>query len=93
MHLAEPPVTVIDKVADKRGTRKVAEEYLKYLYTPEGQRIAAKHYYRPIDKKVPTKLAKVKLFTIDELFGGWQKAQKTHFADGGTFDQVYIPAK
>jgi len=90
--LAEPPVTVVDKVADRRGTRKVAEEYLKYLYTPEGQQIAAKHYYRPIDKKVPTKLAKLKLFTIDEL-GGWQKAQKTHFADGGIFDQIYAPVK
>ncbi|HEY3309158.1 MAG TPA: sulfate ABC transporter substrate-binding protein [Desulfuromonadaceae bacterium] len=91
--LAEPPVTVVDKVVDKKGTRKVAEEYLKYLYTPEGQRIAAKHYYRPIDKKVPTQLAKLKLYTIDEAFGGWQKAQKTHFADGGTFDQIYGAAK
>ena len=89
--LAEPPVTVIDKVVDKRGTRKVAEEYLKYLYSDEGQKIAAKHYYRPIDKKVPTKLAKVKLYTIDKAFGGWQKAQKTHFADGGVFDQIYQP--
>jgi len=87
--LAEPPVTVIDKVVDKRGTRKAAEEYLKYLYTDEGQRIAAKHYYRPINPKIPTKLAKVKLYTIDQAFGGWQKAQKTHFADGGTFDQIY----
>jgi len=87
--LAEPPVTVIDKVADKRGTRKVAEEYLKYLYTDEGQRIAAKHYYRPINTKIPIKLAKIKLYTIDQVFGGWQKAQKTHFADGGTFDQIY----
>ncbi len=88
--LAEPPVTVIDKVADKRGTRKVAEEYLKYLYTDEGQKIAAKHYYRPINAKIPTKLAKVKkLYTIDKDFGGWQKAQKAHFSDGGTFDQIY----
>ncbi|BCS53385.1 sulfate ABC transporter substrate-binding protein [Geobacter sp. SVR] len=88
--LAEPPVTVIDKVADKKGTRKVAEEYLKYLYSDEGQRIAAKHYYRPINPKIPTKLAKIKkLYTIDQAFGGWQKAQKTHFADGGTFDQIY----
>jgi len=87
--LAEPPVTVIDKVADKRGTRKVAEEYLKYLYTDEGQKIAAKHYYRPVNPKIPTKLAKVKLYTIDQAFGGWQKAQKTHFSDGGTFDQIY----
>jgi sulfate transport system substrate-binding protein len=86
--LAEPPITVIDRVVDKRGTRKVAEEYLKYLYSDEGQKLAAKHYYRPVNKKVPTKLAKVKLFTIDQVFGGWQKAQKTHFADGGVFDQI-----
>ncbi|MBI5655652.1 MAG: sulfate ABC transporter substrate-binding protein [Geobacter sp.] len=91
--LAEPPVTVIDKVADKRGTRKVAEEYLKYLYTDDGQKIAAKHYYRPINPKIPSKLAKVKLYTIDKAFGGWQKAQKTHFADGGLFDQIYSPTK
>jgi sulfate transport system substrate-binding protein len=88
--LAEPPVTVIDKVADKRGTRKVAEAYLNYLYSDEGQKIAAKHYYRPINPNIPTKLAKVKLYTIDDkAFGGWQKAQKAHFADGGTFDQIY----
>jgi sulfate transport system substrate-binding protein len=92
--LAEPPVTVIDKVVDRHGTRKVAEEYLKYLYTDEGQRIAAKHYYRPINAKIPTRLAHVKkLYTIDKDFGGWQKAQKTHFADGGTFDQIYAPTK
>ncbi len=91
--LAEPPVAVVDKVVDKRGTRAVAEEYLKFIYGPEGQQIAAKHYYRPIDKKVPVKLAKLKLFTIDELFGGWQKAQKTHFADGGVFDQIYGAGK
>jgi sulfate transport system substrate-binding protein len=92
--LAEPPVTVIDKVADRHGTRKVAEEYLKYLYSDEGQKIAAKHYYRPINAKIPTKLAKIKkLYTIDKDFGGWQKAQKTHFADGGTFDQIYAPTK
>jgi sulfate transport system substrate-binding protein len=92
--LAEPPVTVIDKVVDKRGTRKVAEAYLKHLYTDEGQKIAAKHYYRPINPKIPTKLAKVKkLYTIDKDFGGWQKAQKTHFSDGGTFDQIYAPSK
>jgi sulfate/thiosulfate transport system substrate-binding protein len=81
-------------VVDRRGTRKVAEEYLKYLYTDEGQRIAAKHYYRPRNTKIPTKLAKIKkLYTIDKDFGGWQKAQKTHFADGGTFDQIYAPTK
>jgi sulfate transport system substrate-binding protein len=92
--LAEPPVTVIDKVVDRHGTRKVAEEYLKYLYTDDGQRIAAKHYYRPINPKIPTRLAKIKkLYTIDKDFGGWQKAQKTHFADGGTFDQIYAPTK
>ena len=92
--LAEPPVTVIDKVVDRRGTRKVAEEYLKYLYTDEGQKIAAKHYYRPINAKIPTKLAKIKrLYTIDHDFGGWQKAQKVHFADGGTFDKIYAPVK
>ncbi len=91
--LAEPPVSVVDKFADKHGTRQVAEEYLKYLYTKEGQEIAAKNYYRPRLKSVAAKydhFAKVKLFTIDDVFGGWQKAQKTHFADGGTFDQVYI---
>ncbi len=93
--LAEPPVSVVDKVVDRKGTRKVAEEYLKYLYTPEGQEIAAKNYYRPRDKKVAAKYAKVfpkaKLFTIDEVFGGWRKAQKTHFADGGVFDRIYTP--
>jgi sulfate transport system substrate-binding protein len=94
--LAEPPVAVVDKVVDKRGTRKVAEEYLNYLYSPEGQKIAAKHYYRPRDKRVAAAasvLPKLKLFTIDDTFGGWQKAQKTHFADGGTFDQIYVPTK
>jgi sulfate transport system substrate-binding protein len=95
--LAEPPVTVVDRVVDKRGTRKVAEEYLKYLYSLEGQEIAAKNYYRPIDKKVAARYAgtftKVKLVTIDEIFGGWRKAQKTHFADGGIFDRIYAPGK
>ncbi|MFZ2951205.1 MAG: sulfate ABC transporter substrate-binding protein [Desulfuromonadaceae bacterium] len=92
--LAEPPVTVIDKVVERHGTRKVAEEYLKYLYSDEGQKIAAKHYYRPINAKIQTKLAKIKkLYTIDKAFGGWQNAQKTHFADGGTFDQIYAPVK
>ena len=92
--LAEPPVAVVDKVVDKRGTRKVAEEYLKYLYSPEGQEIAGKNYYRPIDAKVAAKYSKqfapVKLFTIDDVFGGWTKAQKTHFADGGVFDQISV---
>ena len=90
--LAEPPVAVVDKVVDKRGTRKVATEYLNYLYSNEGQEIAARNFYRPTDKAVAQKYAKqfapVKLFTIDEVFGGWTKAQKTHFADGGVFDQI-----
>ena len=93
--LAEPPVTVVDKVVDKKGTRKVATAYLEYLYSPEGQEIAGKHYYRPRDPKAAAKFAKqfapVKLFTIDELFGGWRVAQKTHFDDGGVFDQIYTP--
>jgi sulfate transport system substrate-binding protein len=90
--LAEPPVTVVDKIVDKKGTRKVATAYLEYLYSAEGQDIAGKHYYRPRDAKAAAKYAnqfsKVKLFTIDQTFGGWQKAQKTHFSDGGTFDQI-----
>src|SRR5450830_1108824 len=95
--LAEPPVAVVDKVADKRGTRKVAEAYLQYLYSDEGQDIMAKHYYRPAVPKFATKYAaqfpKIKLFTIDEAAGGWTKAQKAHFADGGIFDQIYNPSK
>jgi sulfate transport system substrate-binding protein len=95
--LAEPPVTVVDKVANRHGTRKVAEEYLKYLYTEEGQSIAAKHYYRPRLESVATKyassFAKVNLFTVDEVFGGWQKAQKAFFSDGGVFDQIYTPGR
>jgi len=91
--LAEPPVAVVDKVVDKRGTRKVAEAYLEYLYSPVGQEIAAKNFYRPIDDKVAARYAsqfpKIALFTIDDVFGGWAKAQKTHFADGGVFDQIY----
>ncbi|NHZ83475.1 sulfate ABC transporter substrate-binding protein [Massilia sp. CCM 8695] len=95
--LAEPPVAVVDKVVDKRGTRKVAEAYLQFLYTDEGQEIAAKNYYRPVVPKIAAKYAaqfpKVKLFTIDEVAGGWTKAQKAHFADGGVFDQVYLTGK
>jgi sulfate/thiosulfate-binding protein len=95
--LAEPPVAVVDKVVDKRGTRKLAEAYLQYLYTDEGQEIAAKNYYRPISEKIAKQYSaqfpKVKLFTIDETFGGWTKAQKAHFADGGSFDQIYQPGK
>lgn len=92
--LAEPPVAVVDKVVDKHGTRLTAQAYLDYLYSEEGQSIAAKHYYRPRDAKVAAKYAaqfpKIKLVTIDDTFGGWQKAQKAHFADGGTFDQIYL---
>jgi sulfate transport system substrate-binding protein len=95
--LAEPPVTVVDKVVDKRGTRKVAEAYLQYLYSDEGQDIAGRNFYRPRDGKAVAKYAKtftkVTLFTIDDVFGGWQKAQKTHFADGGVFDKIYLPKK
>ena len=93
--LAEPPVAVVDKVVDKRGTRKQAQAYLEYLYSPEGQEIAARNFYRPRDPKVAARYAKqfanVKLFTIDEAFGGWRAAQKTHFDDGGVFDQIYTP--
>jgi sulfate/thiosulfate transport system substrate-binding protein len=92
--LAEPPVTVVDKVVDKRGTRALATSYLQFLYTREGQEIAAKHFYRPRDPEVAAKHAatfgKVNLFTIDEVFGGWAKAQATHFNDGGVFDQIYV---
>lgn len=91
--LAEPTVAVVDKVVDKRGTRKVAEAYLKYLYSQEGQEIAARNYYRPrlksVAQKYSNQFAKVNLFTIDELFGGWQKAQTIHFNDGGIFDEIY----
>ena len=90
--LAEPPVAVVDKVVDKRGTRKVATAYLEYLYSPEGQTLAGDNYYRPRDAKIAARYAKqfapVKLFTIDEVFGGWANAQKTHFADGGVFDEI-----
>jgi len=90
--LAEPPVAWVDKVAAKHGTASVAEAYLRYLYSPEGQEIAARHYYRPRLEEVAEKHAAtfsaIQLFTVDELFGGWQKAQKTHFAEGGSFDQI-----
>jgi sulfate/thiosulfate-binding protein len=92
--LAEPPVSIVDKVVDKRGTRAVATAYLEYLYSPEGQEIAAQNYYRPIDPKVAAKyagkFANVRLFTIEDVFGGWTRAQKTHFADGGVFDQINL---
>ena len=91
--LAEPPVAVVDKVADKKGTRAVAAAYLEYLYSPEGQEIAGRHYYRPVDPAAAAKVArqfpKIELFTVDQVFGGWAQAQKTHFADGGIFDKIY----
>jgi len=93
--LAEPTVAVVDKVVDKKGTRAVAEAYLNYLYTPEGQEIAAKNFYRPRDAAVAEKhkadFPAITLVTVDEQFGGWKKAQETHFAEGGIFDQIYKP--
>jgi sulfate transport system substrate-binding protein len=90
--LAEPPVAVVDRVAKQHGAEAVAKAYLDYLYTPEGQEIAAKHHFRPRDPGVAQKYAadfpKVTMFTIDEVFGGWQKAHKTHFAEGGVFDEI-----
>ncbi len=92
--LAEPPVTVVDKNVDRKGTRAVALAYLEYLYTDEGQDIAGKNFYRPISPKAQAKysakLPKINLFTIDQAFGGWAKADKEHFADGGSFDQIYL---
>jgi sulfate transport system substrate-binding protein len=91
--LAEPAVALIDKNVDKKGTRAVAQAYLEYLYTEEGQDIAGKNFYRPISAKAQAKFAKqfpqLKLFTIDQAFGGWEKADKAHFADGASFDQIY----
>jgi len=90
---AEPPVAIVDKVVDKRGTREVTKAYLDYLYSAEGQDIAGKNFYRPTDAKAAAKYAKqfpkIELLKIDDAFGGWTKAQKTHFADGGVFDQIY----
>jgi sulfate/thiosulfate transport system substrate-binding protein len=95
--LAENPVSIVDKVVDKRGTRKAAEAYLKYLWSDEGQELAAKHSLRPRSAKVLAKYAKqfpkLQLFTVDELFGGWKKAQKEHFDDGGLYDQIVATAK
>ena len=94
--LAQPPVTVVEANAKKKGTLEVARAYLEYLYSPVGQRIVAKHYYRPIDPEHAdpadaARFPQIELVTIDEDFGGWQQAQKTHFADGGIFDQIYAP--
>jgi sulfate transport system substrate-binding protein len=91
--LAEPPVAMVDKVVDKKGTRAAAEAYLKFLYTPDGQMIAARNYYRPRDPEIAARYESVyprlQLFTIDEVFGGWHKAQTTHFSEGGVFDKIY----
>jgi sulfate/thiosulfate-binding protein len=95
--LAEPPVSIVDKNVDRHGTRKVAEAYLQFLYSKEGQELEAKNHYRPRDAAVLAEHAKdfptLKLYSIDADFGGWQKAQKTHFADGGVFDQIYKPGQ
>jgi sulfate transport system substrate-binding protein len=95
--LAEPPVAVVDKVVDHHGTRAVAEAYLSYLYSDIGQDLAAKHFYRPrnaaILAKYKSQFPALPMFTVDAVFGGWQKAQQTHFADGGVFDQIYQPGK
>ncbi|MFZ4479180.1 MAG: sulfate ABC transporter substrate-binding protein, partial [Rhodoferax sp.] len=92
--LAEPPVSVVDKNVDRKGTRTVASAYLEYLYSDEGQDIAGKNFYRPISEKFQAKyvkqLPKINLFTIEQAFGGWTKADKDHFADGGSFDQIYL---
>lgn len=92
--LAKPPVAVVDKVVDRRGTRKLAEAYLQYLYTEEGQEIAAQNYYRPTNEKISKKYAsqypKIKLITLEDITGNWSKAQKTHFSEGGIFDQIYL---
>jgi sulfate transport system substrate-binding protein len=95
--LAEPPVTVVDKFANKHGTRDIAEAYLQFLYSPEGQEIAARHYYRPrleaVAKRHEADFPKLELFTVDAVFGGWQKAHAEHFAEGAIFDQIYQPWK
>lgn len=95
--LAEPPVTLVDKVVERHGTRKVAEAYLNFLYTPEAQTIAAQNHYRPrlpeVVEKYKDRFPAITLFTIDEVFGGWSAAQQKHFADGGTFDQIFKPQR
>jgi sulfate/thiosulfate-binding protein len=95
--LAEPPVAVIDKNVDRHGTRKVAEAYLQFLYTPQAQEIEAKDFYRPRDQSILAAHAavfpKIPLYTIDDVFGGWTKAQQVHFSDGGVFDQIYKPGQ
>ena len=95
--LAEPPVAIVDKVVDRKGTRPIAQAYLDFLYTPEGQEIAARHFYRPrleeVAGRYDRQFTKVNLFTIDDVFGGWKAAQEAHFADKGVFDRIYAPSK
>jgi len=95
--LAEPPVALVDKNVDRHGTRKVAEAYLQFLYSKEGQEIEAKDFYRPRDQTIlaahASEFPTIPLYTIDDVFGGWTKAQAVHFADGGVFDQIYTPGK
>ena len=95
--LAEPPVAIVDTVVDRKGTRQIAEAYLNYLYSADGQGLVAKHYFRPRNPEVMAQFKKqfpvMRLFTINQVFGGWQKAQKEHFADGGRFDRIYTVAK
>ena len=94
---AEPVAAVVDKIVDRHGTRALAEAYLRFLYTPEGQEIAARHYYRPLDPAVAARYAQqfppIPTFTVDEVFGGWRKAQPEYFGDGGVFDQIYQPGR
>ena len=95
--LAEPPVSVVDKNVDRHGTRKVAEAYLQFLYTKQAQEIEAKDFYRPRDQAIlaahAAQFPKIPLYTIDQVFGGWTKAQQVHFSDGGMFDQIYKPGQ
>jgi sulfate/thiosulfate transport system substrate-binding protein len=96
--LAEPPVSIVDANVDKKGTRKLAEAYLQFLYSPKGQALAAKHYYRPFQPEHTNpgdleRFPKLRMVTIDGEFGGWAKAQREHFADGGVFDQIYQPKR
>ena len=93
--LAEPPVTIVDAVVDRRGTREVAQAYLEFLYSQEGQAIGARHHYRPrlATASPPTAFPKLALFTVDEIAGGWRQAQQRHFADGGLFDDIYQPTR
>jgi sulfate transport system substrate-binding protein len=93
--LAEPPVSIVDRVVDRRGTRQAAQAYLDFLYTPEAQEIAARHYYRPrlaaVAEKYRGQFPAINLFTVDAIFGGWTNAQREHFSDNGIFDQIYQP--